>query len=86
MHALREKVLHVWTEIVEHGACFIFLSCQCVQENMMFVHKEQADFPAALQLEREVLEIRRGILGSDHPKTAKAQRLIADLEDKLGSR
>ena len=52
----------------------------------MFVHKEQADFPAALQLEREVLEIRRGILGSDHPKTAKAQRLIADLEDKLGSR
>ena len=54
-----------------------------MQENMVFVYKEQDDFPAALQLEREVLEIRRERLGSEHPKTAKAQHIIAGLEAKL---
>ena len=49
----------------------------------MFVYKEQDDFPAALQLEREVLEIRHDRLGSEHPKTAKAERIIAGLEDKM---
>ena len=49
----------------------------------MFVYKEQDDFPAALQLEKEVLEIRRDRLGSEHPKTAKARRIIAGLEDKM---
>ena len=54
-----------------------------MQENMVFVYKEQDDFAAALQLEREVLEIRRDRLGSEHPKTAKAQRIIAFFEDKM---
>ena len=54
-----------------------------MQENMVLVYKKQADFPAALQLEKEVLEIRHDRLGSEHPKTAKARRIIADLEDKM---
>ena len=49
----------------------------------MFVHKKQADFLTALQLEREVLEIRCGRLGPEHPKTAKARRIIAYLEGKM---
>ena len=53
-----------------------------VQKSMVLVYEKLANPAAALQLEKEVLEIRTATLGSEHPKTAQAQRIFNRLQPR----
>ena len=53
---------------------------------MALAHEAQGDYAAALQLEREVVEIRIRTLGSKHSKTGKAWTIIDRVQHAKQSR
>ena len=46
-----------------------------MQEKIALVHEAQGSYMAALQLEKEAIEIRIKKLGPKHPQTVKAQKI-----------
>ena len=56
-----------------------------VQQTLAMLHAKQRNFAAALQLEKEVLEIRMRSFGAEHPHTAHALMLVDRIERDLSS-